>query len=72
MTLTEHMQAAERDYVRAALINADWNISAAAKAAGVNRTHMYRLMARNSIFLPRFRRHVAATLEQIDRWREAF
>jgi len=41
--------AAEREYVEALLVRHDRDVSAAAEAAGLNRTYLYRLVARHRL-----------------------
>jgi hypothetical protein len=43
------MKQAEREYFTALMVESQWNHSVAAKAAGLNRTSMYRVLERNGI-----------------------
>jgi transcriptional regulator of acetoin/glycerol metabolism len=44
VTYQQHMDAASREYVLRMLNQHDWCVTRAARAAGCNRTHFYKIM----------------------------
>lgn len=52
MTYEQALERAAAKYLRETLAASDWNVTLAAIFAGVNRTHMYELIARHRIERP--------------------
>jgi FAD/FMN-containing dehydrogenase len=49
MTLGEHMQLCERLYLQTLAASYNRSVMRMAAAAGVNRTHMYKILARHGM-----------------------
>lgn len=62
MTLHETLLACEREYLRAMLLKHDFNMSAVAREAGVNRTSLYEKLRRKKLYTPSLWRQRIATV----------